>query len=198
MTLAIVVGAVFFLSKPEKPVVVDTSRLIREDSNRIATGSGQLTIVEFGDYQCPACWVAHAPLKQAVSEHADKILLVFRHFPLTQHRNAEIAARAAEAAKIQGKLVEMHDKLYDAQEEWGEQANPLDFFKKYAQELNLDVEKFVLDANSDPVKQKVQNDLSDGLALNVNATPTFYFNGELYKGGVSYEAFKSAIEAKLK
>lgn len=198
VTIAIVAGAVFFLSQPEKPVVVDTSRLVREDSNRIATGSGKLTIVEFGDYQCPACWVAHAPLKQAVAQYSDQVLLIFRHFPLTQHKNGEIAARAAEAAKMQGKLVEMHDKLYETQDEWDDEANALEFFKKYAGELGIDVAKFAADINSESAKQKVRDDLTDGLALNVNSTPTFYFNGELYKGGIGYEEFKKAIESRLK
>lgn len=196
VTIALIAGAVFFLSKGEKPVSVDSSLLVKEDSN-VSTDSGKLTIVEFGDYQCPACAAAHGPLKQAISEHPGEIKFVFRHFPLAQHRNAEIAAQSVEAAKLQGKLWEMHDKLYESQGEWDEEANPLEFFKKYASGLGMDVDKFTADINSEASKQKVINDLADGTKLGVSSTPTLYFNSELYKGVISYENFKKEIEKYL-
>lgn len=198
VSVAILIGAVFFLSKPEKPVIVDASRLVKEDSNKLSTDSAKLTIVEFGDYQCPACGAAHGPLKQAISESSGQVNFVFRHFPLAQHKNAELAAQAAEAAKLQGKLWEMHDKLYAMQSEWSEQGNALEFFQKYAAELGMDVNKFNTDINTDAVKEKIRNDLADGAALGVNSTPTLYFNDELYKGGIGYQDFKTAIESRLR
>lgn len=198
VTIFIIVGAVFFLSRPEKPVVVDSSKLVKEDSLKISSDSAKLTVVEFGDYQCPACGLAHPGVKKAISEFPGQVNFVFRHFPLAQHKNAEIAAQAVEAAKIQGKLWEMHDKIYESQPEWENEANVLEVFKKYAGEFSLDVENFAADAVNDAVKQKVRNDIADGLALGVNSTPTFYFNNELYKGGVSYGDFKQAIDNALK
>lgn len=198
ITAVLVIGAVFFLSQPEKPVVVDSSKLVKEDSLKMSTDSAKLTIVEFGDYQCPACALAHPGVKKAVSEYPGQVNFVFRHFPLAQHKNAELASQAVEAAKLQGKLWEMHDKLYESQPEWETEANVLEIFKKYAGEFGMDVEKFASDVASDPVKQKVKDDLADGLALGVNSTPTFYFNNELHKGGVSYQDFKQAIEKALK
>lgn len=198
ITAVLVIGAVFFLSQPEKPVTVDSSKLIKEDSLKMSSDSAKLTVVEFGDYQCPACALAHPGIKKAISEYPGQVNFVFRHFPLAQHKNAEIAAQTVEAAKIQGKLWEMHDKLYETQPEWESEVNALDIFMKYAGEFGMDVEKFATDAVSDPVKQKVRSDLTDGLALGVNSTPTFYFNSELYKNGVSYENFKAEIEKYLK
>lgn len=198
ITVALITGAIFFLSQPEKPIVVDASKLVKEDSLKMSSGSGKLTIVEFGDYQCPACALAHPGVKKAVSENSGQVNFVFRHFPLAQHKNAELASQAVEAANLQGKVWEMHDKLYEAQPEWETEANALEIFKKYAGEFGMDVEKFTSDIASDAVKQKVRNDLSDGLALGVNSTPTFYFSSELYKGGVSYENFKAEIEKYLK
>lgn len=197
-TIILIIGAVIFLSKPEKTVTVDTTKLVRENSLKTSTASAKLTIVEFGDYQCPACGLAHPGIKKAISDYPGQINFVFRHFPLAQHKNAEIAAQAVEAANIQGKVWEMHNKLYESQPEWENEANAVETFKKYAGEMGMDIEKFASDAASDPVKQKVKNDLTDGLALGVNATPTLYFNAVLYKGGVSYDNFKAEIEKYLK
>jgi|SRR3989344_8436963 len=197
ITIAIVIGAVFFLSQPEKPIVVDAAKLVKEDSLKLASESAKLTIVEFGDYQCPACALAHPGIKKAVADYPGQVNFVFRHFPLAQHKNADLASRAVEAANLQGKVWLMHDKLYESQPEWETEANALEIFKKYAGELGMDVEKFATDISSDPVKQKVRDDLADGLAIGVNSTPSFYFNSELYKSGVSYENFKAEIEKYL-
>src|SRR3989344_6384126 len=213
ITIAIVIGAVFFLSQPEKPIVVDAAKLVKEDSLKLASESAKLTIVEFGDYQCPACALAHPGIKKAVADYPGQVNFVFRHFPLAQHKNAELASQAVEASNLQGKAWLMHDKLYESQPEWEAEVNTLDIFKKYAGEFGMDVEKFANDIAGDQVKQKVRNDLSDGLVLGINSTPTFYFvtakrtagdsqavdfNSELYKGGISYQDFKQAIERVLK
>ncbi|MBI2593448.1 thioredoxin domain-containing protein [Candidatus Daviesbacteria bacterium] len=198
ITVALVIGAVFFLSKGEKPVVIESSRLVREDSLKISTDSAKLTMVEFGDFQCPACAIAYPGIKKAISDFPGQVNFVFRHFPLSQHKNAEIAARAVEAANLQGKAWEMHDKLYDLQPEWENEANVIEIFKKYAGEFGMDIEKFASDINNDAIKQKIRNDMSDGNALGVNSTPTLFFNGEIYKKSTSYEALKAEIESKIK
>lgn len=197
-TVIILIGAVIFLSKPEAPVVVDSSKLIRDNSLKISTDSAKLTIVEFGDFQCPACKLAHPGLKQVLSEYASSVNFVFRHYPLPQHKNAIIGAKAVEAANMQGKVWEMFDKLYDSQEEWAESNTPVDIFKQYAKELGMDVDKFASDINNPALQEKITSDISDGNAVGINSTPTLFFNGELYKKGVGYADLKAEIEAKLK
>lgn len=198
ITVALVIGAVFFLSKPEKPAVVESSKLIRTDSLKISTDSAKVTLVEFGDYQCPACAIAHPGIKKVISDFPGQINFVFRHFPLSQHKNAEIAARAVEAANLQGKVWEMHDKLYKEQPQWENEANVIEIFKKYAGEFGMDIEKFDSDINNDAIKQKIRSDMSDGNALGVNSTPTLFFNGELYKKSTSYKDLKEEVESRLK
>src|SRR3989344_1037725 len=191
VTVAIVIGAVFFLSQPEKPIVLESNRLVKDDSLKISTDSAKLTIVEFGDFQCPACKLAHPGLKQAIADFPGQINFVFRHYPLPQHKNAQIAAKTVEAANLQGKVWETYDKMYEAQEEWAESSNPLDLFKKYASDLGMDAEKLAKDMDDPKIQEKINNDIADGNASGVNSTPTFYFNSELYKKGVGYSDFKT-------
>lgn len=196
-SVVLVIGAVFFLSKPEKPVVISQDTLIKADSLKIATEGAKLTIVEFGDFQCPACKAAHPGMKQALSEYPGQVNFVFRHYPLPMHANARLGAAAVEAANRQGKVWEMYDKVFEAQDDWASENNPTDKFKQYATELGMDGEKLASDMNDSVITDKINNDLVDGNASGVNSTPTFFFNNELYKGGISYTDFKAAIDAKL-
>ena len=198
VTVALIIGAVFFLSKPEKPIIVDSSRLVKDDSLKMSSPSAKLTIVEFGDFQCPACKAAHPGLKQAIGDFPGQVNFVFRHYPLPQHQNAIAGAKAVEAANMQGKVWQMRDALYDNLEEWGESKDPLEFFKKYATELGMNPEKLIADMNDPKIKDKINRDISDGNAAGVNSTPTLFFNNELYKGGVGYTDLKSEIESKVK
>lgn len=198
VTVALVIGAVFFLSKPEKPIIISPETLVRGDSLKMSTDSAKLTIVEFGDFQCPACKLAHPGLKQALADFPGLVNFVFRHYPLPQHVNAQIGAKAVEAANRQGKVWEMYDKLYDSQEEWSSNSNPLDFFKKYATEIGMDPEKLATDINDSAIQDKINRDIADGNTSGINSTPTFFFNNQLYKKGVGYADFKAEIEAGLK
>lgn len=203
LTVAILVGAVFFLSNSNVPPAknantkVDAKLLIKEDSHKIATDSASVTIVEFGDYQCPACGAAHPIVKQILKDYSEKVNFVFRNFPLPQHQNAQIAAEAAEAAGAQGKYWQMYDKLYESQTEWAESTIPLDLFTKYADELNLDLEQFKNDTTTNKFQQKIEADKNDGLNLIVNSTPTFFINGQKMNG-FGYQEFKKDIDAALK
>lgn len=198
VTILIVVGAVFFLSQPEKPVVINPANLVKEDSLKISTDSARLTIVEFGDFQCPACKMAQPGIKQAIADYPGQINFVFRHYPLPIHKNAQAAAKAVEAANLQGKVWEMHDKIFDAQEEWAESNNPTDLFKQYATGLGMDAEKLAADMNKSEINDKILKDIADGNASGVNSTPSFYFNNQAYKKGIGYQDFKSEIESRLK
>lgn len=201
-TLILLVGAVFFLSKNTQPqtestIATDPTRLIRADSNKIGTDSAKVKIVEFGDFQCPACGVAHPTVKQIINDYQDKVQFVFRNFPLPMHLNAKIAAQAAEASGEQGKYWEMHDLLYEKQNEWESSTNPMSVFTEYAKSLNLDINTFQKNIQDSKYTNKITEDQNDGNALNVNATPTFFINGQKIEGTPSLTNFKAKIDAEL-
>lgn len=175
---------------------VDSAKLVRENSNKIEGSSG-VTLVEFGDYQCPACATAHPTVKRLLDKYQGKITFVFRNFPLPLHKNADISSRAAEAAGIQGKYWEMHDLLYENQDKWAESEKPLDIFVGFAQKLDLDGEKFRQDVQSNQFDDKISGDKSDGTALGVNSTPTFFVNGQKIEAPTTYEKLKEKIDSFL-
>jgi protein-disulfide isomerase len=209
ITLLIVVGAAFFLSGPAAPSplegegeVTDSALLLGPEQERMTEGtpSAKVTIVEFGDLQCPACGAVHPVLKQIVSEYKDKVYFVFRNFPLPMHPNAPIAAQAAYAAGQQGKFWEMHDMLYESQDEWAEKSSgpAKETIVGYAQDLELDMTKFNEDLNKNAGNAKIQKDQNDGYQLGVNSTPTLYINGTKFAAVMTYDQLKKEIDDRLK
>lgn len=200
VTFLILVGGVFALvrsSSPKSGEMVDVKRLIRDDSEKISSESATVTLVEFADYQCPACGSYAPVVKQLLGEFSGKLNLVYRNFPLLKHKNARIAAFAAEAAGEQGKFWEMHGKLFGAQAQWSKTGNAKEVFIGYAQQLGLDADRFKQDIDSDRVRQKIDRDFGDGSVLGVNATPTFYLQGKKLRNPSSYEDFKTLVQAAL-
>lgn len=133
------------------------------------------TIVEFSDFQCPYCGRAHPLVADALAQLEGKVKLVFKHFPLPGHPRALPAAKAAEAARMQGKFWEMHDMLF------GHQAALEDSdLIGYAQQLGLDVDRFKQDMTSAAVAERVERDQALGRALGVDATPSLFINGRRF------------------
>lgn len=201
-TLVMVFGAMFLLSKTPStsPGVVSPENiklLVREDSQKTGTDSAKVTIVEFSDFQCPACGVAYPVVKKINSDYQGRINFVFRHYPLPQHKNGLKAALAAESAGLQGKFWEMHDRLFDEQEKWSEEPDPVETFVSYARDLGLDVERFKGGMNDKKIAEKIARDQADGSTLGVNSTPTFFINGQKYPGVLGYKDFKSKIDSEL-
>ena len=197
VSILLIVGAVIFLSKSSptpQNVISDSKLLVKSDSHVLGSNQAKVTIVEFGDYQCPACGAAYPVTKQIIKDYGAKIKFVFRNFPLTQHQNAKVAAEAAEAAGTQGKFWEMHDILYEKQSEWGQSSDPMPFFLDYAKKVGLNVSKFEEDVKGDKFVGKINTDANDGSSLGVNVTPTFFINGEKVEGVLSYSEFKKRIE----
>ncbi|MBI4215316.1 MAG: thioredoxin domain-containing protein, partial [Parcubacteria group bacterium] len=115
--------------------------------------SAETILVEYSDFQCPACAYYHPIVQQLAEKYKEKLQFVYRHFPLKNiHKNAAPAAWAAEAAGKQGQFWEMQDKLFANQDEWANQKNPKDIFEQYAQSLGLDMEKFKSDFDSKEVR----------------------------------------------
>lgn len=145
-----------------------------------------VTLTEYGDYQCSACGKFYPVTKQVKEKYSDRIRFQFRNLPLTSiHPNAFAGARAAEAADLQGKFWEMHDLLYENQDPsgvsgWVASKDPLsDYFKKYAEQLKLDIPKFTSDFASTTVNTRINADLDAFKATGEDlSTPTFFINGK--------------------
>lgn len=161
-----------FGQQEEKPIAEIAGEM------RYKEGSGNIILVEFSDFQCPACRAVQEPLTAILLKYQDKITMVYRHFPLSNiHKNAQIAARATEAAYQQGKFWEMHDLLFEKQTEWAELTDPREKLSEYAGEIGMEKEKFVSDLESDQTKQVVANDLLAATRYRLTGTPTFFVNG---------------------
>jgi protein-disulfide isomerase len=142
-------------------------------------GAKGVTLVEYGDFQCPVCGLYEPTVKQVREKYKADIKFQFRNFPLQQvHQNAFAAARAAEAASLQGKFWEMHDQLFDGQQAWSASSNPLSTFKGYAQTIGIDANKFQTDFSSKQVNDTINADIHEGDKLKITGTPTFYLDGK--------------------
>lgn len=142
--------------------------------------NGKVILVEYGDFQCPACGSAHPNIRKISEQYKGQVGFIFRNFPLTTiHPNARAGAAAAEAAGLQGKYWEMNDYLYENQNAWVDLtgSNVTDAFVSYAKGLGLDTAKFKTALASDAINQKISFDQAIAKKLNVNSTPTFYLNG---------------------
>ncbi len=153
---------------------------VRSDDHVKGATDAATTIIEYADFQCPACAQFHSTMKTLLVPVSDTVRVVFRHFPLAAiHDKAIVTARAAEAAALQNKFWEMHDLLFEKQAEWS--AKPADeitaTLKQYADVLGLDVARFERDLASDAVAQRVQRDLSEAEALMLSSTPSIFLDG---------------------
>lgn len=149
-----------------------------------------VTLVEYGDYECPYCGMAHPIVKRAQKELGTQLRFVFRNFPLAEaHPHARIAAQAAEAAGAQGRFWQMHDMLFEHQNA----LEPQDLVG-YAKAIGLDITQFERDLETGTYAKRVRDDFRSGVQSGVNGTPTFFVNGERYDGSwANQEAFISAI-----
>lgn len=200
VTLVVTILGVFLLNKSStgspNSGPVDQNILIREDSYQTASASAKVTVVEFGDFQCPACAASYPVVEEIIKTYPDKVNFVFRHFPLTIHKNAVVASQAVEAAGEQGKFWEMQAILYKNQTDWGESNNPREYFEKYAKELGLQVDQFKQVLDQEKYKDKILRDYADGVSLGVNSTPSFFING-VKINLVSYDQLKQQVEKNL-
>jgi protein-disulfide isomerase len=152
-----------------------------------------VTLVEYGDFECPYCGVAESVVKQLIKEYRSDICFVYRHFPLSGiHPDAEIAALASEAAGKQDRFWDMHHQLFENQEKISK-----DTILNLAHLLNLDMEQYVYDLKSYEFMEKVQNDIRSGRESGVESTPTFFINGNKFEGSTSYWPLREAIEGYL-
>lgn len=154
--------------------------------------TGKVTLIEYGDYQCPGCGKMHQPVHDLVAKYSDKITFIFRQMPLTSiHPNALAAATAAEAAGLQDKYYEMHDMLYQSQASWtnASVSQRSEIFQNYASQLGLDVNKFKSDLSSNDITEKINRDISTGKnQFHVDSTPTFVLDGKKVDANIATDA----------
>lgn len=167
----------------------------------------KVVLVEYGDFQCVSCGGAHPQIKEITEEYEDRILFIFRNFPLTTiHPNARAAAAAVEVAGLEGKYWEMHNLVFETQSEWSSLVGTArtDKFAEYAVSLGLNKDTFVKNLASKDINQKISFDQALGRKVKVEATPTFFLNGEKLTDEVSSSTvrgnsapLKALLDAKL-
>lgn len=170
-------------------------RGVTAQDHLIGPWDAPVTLVEYGDYQCPFCAKAHPILKNVLARMDGAIRFVFRNFPLTRvHPLSRMAARAAEAAALQGKFWPMHDVLYENQPTLSEEK-----IRTLAQDLGLDLDRFEADwRERESIEQRVQQDFISGVRSGVSGTPGFFINGEKYDGSWTEDDLVRALSAQLR
>lgn len=203
----IIVGLVFAMNK-------DTSTKLPSpppvDSNDHIIGniSAPVTIIEYSDFQCPACGMYFPVLEKLLSEASTTVRLVYRHYPLPQHQNALPMTFASEAASKKDKFNEMYRLIFENQSDWAESKTPEVFIEKYVNEIGLDPVAFMNDYNlvksefdrerdatsTDLVASKIVKDMLSGNKIGILGTPTFFVNGKYIENPQGYEAFYKIIQ----
>jgi protein-disulfide isomerase len=157
--------------------------------------SAKVTMVQYGDYQCPYCGEAYGIIKKIQKRFGSDLRFVFRNFPITEaHPFAENGAEIAEAAGARGKFWEMHDYLYENQQS----LSNVDFFTRYANEkLGLDGKRLKEEAAKRAYSSRIKEDFMSGIRSGVNGTPTFFINNYRHNGSYDYEVLEEAIEIAM-
>jgi protein-disulfide isomerase len=150
-----------------------------DPAHALGNANAPVTLEEFGDFECPPCGMVHPILKSLAAEFGpNRLRIIFREFPLVPaHAHALAAARAAEAAGLQGKFWEMHDAIYEHQKDWHEAFDVRPIFEGYGKTIGLDVEQLQRDSTSESVERRIFLDGKRGHSLNVQGTPTVFMNG---------------------
>ncbi len=177
--------------------IANLPALTKDDFVKGASESAKVTLIEYADFQCPACG-SYFPLVKMLSQDFSKDLrIVYRFFPLVSiHKNAMLAAQTAYAAGLQNKFWEMHDMLYENQNSWAE-TDAKDTFMNYAKTLKLDLNKFKTDLDATSTKEFINSETNKATSIGVNSTPTFFVNGVHIQNPAGYDSFKKIIQDEI-
>jgi protein-disulfide isomerase len=157
------------------------------------SASAKVTLVEYGDFECPACGQAYHAIKILLKRFGDDVRLVFRHFPLREvHPHAELAAEAAEVAGAQHGFWPMHDLLFENQLHLKEKN-----LRQYAEKLELDLGRYDQEMRDHLYLQRVQESIEGGSRSGISSSPAFFVNGVLHDVSFGFEHLEKAIEAEL-
>jgi protein-disulfide isomerase len=180
-------GALMQLKVPPAPPL---KQALEARDHILGADTAKITLVEYGDYQCPHCRAAVGVVDELRNRYGDDLRFAYRHFPLAKiHPQARQAAEAAEAAGAQGKFWEMHGTLFQHTQELQQE-----HLLHYARDLGLDAERVKRELDDHTYAPRLQEDLSGGVRSGVNATPTFFINGFRHNGGYALDGVVKAIE----
>jgi protein-disulfide isomerase len=198
--LAVGGGVFLYQRKRAENAPAKVSKTEAEPSGKVVHTLGPedapVTLEEFGDFQCPPCGKLSEPINQVQKKY--NIRVIYRNFPLPNHRWAKDAAYAAEAAGKQGKYWQMHDVLYREQAVWSQSTDARTLFKAYAGMIQLDLDRFGKDVESPDVQQQVEMDSHRGAAIGVKTTPTVFLNNQAVPPDqLSPDEFAKAVEAAI-
>ena len=203
IALVVVFGAVLLISKKDASAPEGGNGGSNAQTTEHTRGDNKknVTLTEFGDFQCPACGAYYPIVEQVYEKYKNDIQFQFVNFPLTQiHPNAMLAHRTAQAASNQGKFWEMYNLLYQNQSSWtslsSSQADAS--FHSYAQSLGLDMTKFDTDQKSQDTNSIINADVNKGKGLGVTSTPSFFIDGKKIDNPKDLDAFNKAIEDAIK
>ena len=181
LVLAIIIIS-FFVSKGDRtidPALFADVETFEDGPHLKGNAESGLVLIEYSDFQCPACKAAEPAVSGLNDTFGEQVAVAYRNFPLRSiHPNAQIGAQAAEAAAIQGKFWEMHDLLFENQDEWSKSFNPERYLVEYAETIGLNVDRFRYDLESDVVKDRVNADYDEAVALGLQGTPSFVYDGQ--------------------
>jgi protein-disulfide isomerase len=192
------VGYFVFQNRPQPVVKPGKGTPGAEPAHIHGNPNAPVALEEFGDFECVPCYMILPIMKNLESDYAEKISVTFRQHPLANHRNALPAARAAEAAGLQGKFWEMHDSLYLNRAVWVPALDPNAYFETYASYIGLDLTRFKNDMAGEEVARRIKADQARGASLGVDRTPVIFVNGERITFSASPDDdLRKAIDAAL-
>ncbi len=201
ITLIVVIALVFggfVISKDKSKTKTSNGSTVQPTEHIQGSKSSGVKLVEYGDFQCPACKQYYPIVTQVIEKYKDRIEIQYRNFPLIQlHRNAFAAHRSAAAADKQGNFWGMYDLLYQGQDSWASSGDPSSVFDDYAKQLKLNVEQFKSDAASQETNDKINADIAEGKKFDITGTPSFVLDGKKIDNPRSYDEFAKAIDAAI-
>jgi protein-disulfide isomerase len=187
-----------FHKSPAPPAKLAIGKPGAEPPHVRGPGNAPVTLEEFGDFECLPCFVLWPAMKNIEKDYAKRVSVTFRQYPLAQHAHAREAARAAEAAGLQGRFWEMHDMLYLGRAKWIKTDDVRAFFTTCATELNLDLAKFAKDMEGEEVAKRIAADEERGASLGIDRTPAVFINGKRIEFSPQpEEALRAEIDAVL-
>lgn len=179
---------------------IDANIVFNDDTNPVQGPSdAKVTVRIFSDFQCPACKLAEAPLRQAMKDYEGKVRFIWNDFPLMSlHANSKSAAIAGRCAQEQGKFWEFAAKLYDTQEQWSALPVPTDFFNNLADGLAMDKVHFTACLSQDAPAAKVIGDYQESMAMGLDSTPSYFVNRQKYVGVIDVKTWHQMLDSQLK